>query len=61
MEEAMAAIRRAITDEEAGEMTLAPVEPRSFGEKNGCETRGWLSPKATAAIGSAFNTLTRSL
>jgi hypothetical protein len=35
MEEALAAIRRAITDEEAGEMTLAPAEPRAFGEKTG--------------------------
>jgi hypothetical protein len=41
MEEAMAAIRRAITDEEAGEMTLAPAEPRAL--KNGCETRGWIA------------------
>jgi len=39
MEEAMAAIRRAITDEEAGEMTLAPAEPRAFGEKTGAKPR----------------------
>jgi hypothetical protein len=35
MEEAMAAIRRAITDEDAGEMTLAPAEPRTSGEGSG--------------------------
>jgi hypothetical protein len=47
MEEAMAAIRRAITDEEAGEMTLAPAEPRAFGEKTGAKPEaGLLSPKA---------------
>ena len=62
MEEAMAAIRRAITDEEAGEMTLAPAEPRAFGEKTGAKPEaGLLSPKATAAIGSAFNTLTETV
>ena len=27
MEEALAAIRQAMTDEEVGEMTLAPAEP----------------------------------
>jgi uncharacterized protein len=62
MEEALAAIRRAITDEEAGEMTLAPAEPRAFGEKTGANPEaGLLSPKATAAIGSAFNTLTETV
>ena len=35
MEEALAAIRRAITDEEAGEMTLAPAEPRTSHEEAG--------------------------
>ena len=30
MEEALAAIRQAIAEEEAGEMTLAPAEPRTF-------------------------------
>jgi hypothetical protein len=35
MEEALAAIRRAITDEEAGEMTLAPAEPRRSREEAG--------------------------
>src|SRR5262245_45581683 len=59
MEEATAAIRRAITDEEASEMTLAPAEPRAFGEKTGAKPEaGLLSREATAAVGSAFNTLT---
>ena len=63
MEEAMAAIRRAITDEEAGEMALAPAEPRTSGEKTGAKPtpEGLLSPEATAAIGSAFNTLTETV
>ena len=33
MEEALAAIRRAMTDEEVGEMTLAPAEPRTSREQ----------------------------
>ena len=33
MEEALAAIRRAITDEAAGEMTLGPAEPRASREE----------------------------
>ena len=37
MEEAMAAIRRAITDEEAGEPTLAPAEPRTSREQAGAK------------------------
>jgi len=37
MEEALAAIRRAITDKEAGEMTLAATEPRTSGEKTGAK------------------------
>src|SRR5215471_17811644 len=64
MDDAMSAIRRAIIDEEAGEMTLAPTEPRTSGE--GARAKripeaGLLSPKATAAIGSAFNTLTETV
>ena len=46
MEEALAAIRQAITKEEVGEMT-----PEA----------GLLSHEATAAIGSAFNTLTETV
>ena len=33
MEEALAAIRRAITEEEAGDETLTPTEPRTSGEE----------------------------
>ena len=64
MEEALAAIRQAITKEEVGEMTLAPAEPRSFREQAGAKPTpeaGLLSHEATAAIGSAFNTLTETV
>jgi uncharacterized protein len=64
MDDAMSAIRRAITDEEAGEMTLTPVAPRTSGEGAGAKRipeAGLLSPKATAAVGSAFNTLTETV
>ena len=57
MEEALAAIRRAITDEEAGKATLAPIaQPRTSHDKTDA---GLLSREATAAVGSAFNTLDR--
>jgi uncharacterized protein len=62
MEEALAAIRRAITDEDAGEMTLAPAEPRTSDDKTGAKPEaGLLSSATTAAIGSAFNTLTEAV
>jgi cell pole-organizing protein PopZ len=64
MEEALAAIRRAMADEEAGEMTLAPTEARSPREEPGTKRvpdAGLLSREATAAIGSAFNTLTETV
>jgi cell pole-organizing protein PopZ len=64
MEEALAAIRRAITNEEAGEMTLAPAEPRTSREEAGAKRvpeAGLLSREATAAVGSAFNTLTETV
>jgi hypothetical protein len=35
MEEALAAIRRAISNDEAGETTLAPAEPRTSREQAG--------------------------
>jgi cell pole-organizing protein PopZ len=63
MEEALAAIRRAITHEEAGE-TASPTEPRTSGEQAGAKPTseaGLLSREATAAIGSAFNTLTETV
>ena len=43
MEEALAAIRHAMTDEEAGEMTLAPVEPRTSREQVGAKPEGWIA------------------
>ena len=60
MEEAMAAIRRAITDEEAGEM----ISTSTFGEEARAKPipePGLLSREATAAVGSAFNTLTETV
>jgi cell pole-organizing protein PopZ len=53
MEEALAAIRQAMADEEAGEMT-------STSTSRVAEER-LLSREATAAIGSAFNTLTETV
>jgi hypothetical protein len=48
MEEALAAIRRAITDEEAGEMTLAPTaEPRSSPDKTDAGLAGMFANKQT--------------
>ena len=61
MEEALAAIRQAMTDEEVGKMTLAPAEPWTSREQAGAKPTpegGLLSGEATAAVGSAFNTLT---
>ena len=64
MEEALAAIRRAISNDEAGETTLAPAEPRTSREQAGAKPipeAGLLSRQATAAVGSAFNTLTETV
>jgi cell pole-organizing protein PopZ len=52
MEEALAAVRRAMADQEAGEMTS--TSPR-------VAEAGLLSREATAVIGSAFNTLTETV
>jgi uncharacterized protein len=52
MEEALAAIHRAITDEEAGE---GPTQPWNASEE--AAEPGLLSRKATAAVGSAFHSL----
>ena len=49
----MAAIRRAITDEEAGQET--PTQPWNSSEE--AAEPGLLSRKATAAVGSAFHSL----
>ena len=63
MDDAMSAIRRAIIDEEAGEMTLAPEPWTSRGQAGAKPTPegGLLSREATTAVGSAFNTLTETV
>jgi cell pole-organizing protein PopZ len=62
MDDAMSAIRRAITDEEAGEMTLAAAKQRTSGEEVGAKPRaGLLSRETSAAVGSAFNTFTETV
>ncbi len=62
IEEALAAIRQAISNDEAGETTLAPAEPRSSREQAGAKPEaGLLSREATAAVGSAFNALTETV
>ena len=64
MDEALATNRRAISDEEAGEMTFTPAEPQTFGEEARPQPTpgaGLLSRKTTAAVGSAFNTLTETV
>jgi uncharacterized protein len=61
MEEALAAIRRAIGDEEVGETTLAPIERRT---SKGVKTKPdaeLLSREATVAISSAIDTLTETV
>ena len=54
----MTAIRRAIIDEDAGEMTLTSDE--KAGAKRVSEA-GLLSREATTAVGSALNTLTETV
>ena len=64
MDDAMSAIRRAIIDEDAGEMTLAAAEPRISRQQAGAKPTseaGLLSSETTAAVGSAFNTLTETV
>ena len=53
MEETLAAIRRAKADEEAGEMTSTSTSR--------VPEAGLLSREATAAVGSAFNTLSETV
>jgi cell pole-organizing protein PopZ len=53
MEEALAAIRQAMADGEAGEMTSTSTSRVA--------EAGLLSREATAAVGSAFNTLTETV
>ena len=63
MEEALAAIRRAITREEVGETAfpLSREPPANKRGRNQHPRPGLLSREATAAIGSAFNTLTETV
>ena len=58
MDEVITAIRRAIIDEEeAGEM----ISTSTFGKEAAIPEAGMLSREATAAVGSAFNTLTETV
>ena len=59
MDEAMTDIRRAIVDEEAGEMTLS-TEPQAFGASSQTKL-ALLSREATAAVDTAFNTLAQTV
>ena len=61
MEEALAAIRRVMTDEQPSETTLTPAEPQSSSEETKTKDAGLLSREATAAIGAAMNTLTETV
>ncbi len=56
MKDIMTGIRRAITDEEAGETVLPTAEATGRSPE-----AGLLSHEATAAIGSAFSTLTETV
>ena len=61
MDDAMSAIRRAIIDEDkAGEMTLTSTS-REEARVKPIPEAGLLSREATAAVGSAFNTLTETV
>jgi cell pole-organizing protein PopZ len=61
MDDAMSAIRRAIIDEDkAGEMTSTSTSREEVRVKPIPEA-GLLSREATAAVGSAFNTLTETV
>ena len=59
MEDIMADIRRAVTDEQAGKMALRTAETRQA--TGGNPEAGLLSREATAAVGSAFSTLTETV
>jgi cell pole-organizing protein PopZ len=61
MDEVITAIRRNIIDEEeTGEMISTPIFGEEAKAKSTPET-GLLSREATAAVGSAFNTLTETV
>ena len=76
MDEIMTAIRRAIINEEAGEMTLPTADPQTSDERPetkqatdrnaAAELRrgpeaGLLSSEASAAVDTAFNTLAQTV
>jgi cell pole-organizing protein PopZ len=57
--EEMTGIRRAVTDEEGGEMVLPTAETKQATGRT--PEAGLLSHEATAAVGSAFSTLTETV
>ena len=59
MEDIMTDIRRAVIDEEAGAMVLPTAETKQATGRN--PEAGLLSREATAAVGSAFSTLTETV
>jgi cell pole-organizing protein PopZ len=65
MEEALAAIRRVMTEEKAGEETLTPTEPRTSGEDAGTKPKldddRLLSREATDAVSLAVNRLAENV
>jgi hypothetical protein len=61
MDEALAAIRRAITNEDSNETTLASPSSREEAKAKPIPEAALLSREATAAIGSAINTLTETV
>jgi cell pole-organizing protein PopZ len=61
MEEAFAAIRRSITDQETGETKLGSQSSRAQTGAKPTSDPGLLSPEATAAIGSTISTLTETV
>jgi len=64
MEEALSAIRRAITDQDASDETPSHTEPWTSGEEGTATKRvpedGLLSRRTRTAVGSAFNRLSES-
>jgi cell pole-organizing protein PopZ len=59
MEDIVTGIRRATTDEEAREVVLPTAETKQATGRN--PEAGLLSREATAAVGSAFSTLTETV
>jgi uncharacterized protein len=61
MEEALASIREIMAEGRDSEPTPEATDTRISGEKAKAEDAGLVSPKTTAAIGSALNELTASI